>query len=322
MPNRYINRTGDRPNISVCVVTYNQKKYIRQCIESIVEQSGDFDLEIIVGDDCSTDGTQDIIREFANKYKGKIIPIFNQSNMGAALNYKLVHALASGDYVAHVDGDDCMRPHKLQKQLDIFLKNSDCVMVTHDMFVVDEFSKPRSRTFKRYRSGKKTLMDLYETLPFFASSSKMIKADVDRDSIEFIEKNTIDIEIHVKIAEHGAIYHVDESLGVYRVGCGMSSSVGRVNELLSDANDRIFRSAITSATGPCLKRMKKFYAKHLLNYGYQAASVKNREQVRYFINKSLSVRIISAAQLAMYALSFFPEILFSIVDLRNRIRSR
>ena len=56
------------PKVSVCVVTYNQEKYIRQCLQSIVDQETDFDFEVIVADDCSTDRTSCIVQEFADKY--------------------------------------------------------------------------------------------------------------------------------------------------------------------------------------------------------------------------------------------------------------
>ena len=55
------------PKVSVCVVTYNQEKYVAQGLQSIVDQETDFDFEIIVGDDCSTDGTREILENFKEK---------------------------------------------------------------------------------------------------------------------------------------------------------------------------------------------------------------------------------------------------------------
>ena len=54
------------PKVSICVVTYNQEKFIGQCLQSIVDQVVNFDIEVIVADDCSTDGTRDIIKDFFN----------------------------------------------------------------------------------------------------------------------------------------------------------------------------------------------------------------------------------------------------------------
>src|SRR5450759_3411095 len=68
------------PKVSVCVVTYNQEKFIRQCLQSIVDQETDCDFEVIVGDDCSTDGTRDIVREFAERYPTMIKVILQDTN--------------------------------------------------------------------------------------------------------------------------------------------------------------------------------------------------------------------------------------------------
>lgn len=111
------------PKVSVCVVTYNQEKYIRECLQSIVDQETDFDFEVIVGDDFSTDGTCEIVTEFSNRYPNLIKLILNEKNVGAAYNYKAVHDLAIGEYIAHCDGDDSWLPNKLQRQAEVLDKN-------------------------------------------------------------------------------------------------------------------------------------------------------------------------------------------------------
>jgi len=118
-----------KPKVSVCVVTYNQEKYIRQCLQSIVDQETDFDFEVIVGDDCSTDSTRAIVQEFADRYQGLVKPIFHEKNLGPSQNYFSVHKSAKGEYVAHVDGDDYWLPNKLPYQVNILDKNRDLVFV-------------------------------------------------------------------------------------------------------------------------------------------------------------------------------------------------
>lgn len=121
--------TEKTPKVSVCVVTYNQEHYIRQCLQSIVDQETDFDFEVIVGDDCSTDGTREIVQEFADQYPGVVKPVFHETNVGPHHNYFFVHKLAKGEYVAHVDGDDYWLPNKLAFQVNILDKNRDLVFV-------------------------------------------------------------------------------------------------------------------------------------------------------------------------------------------------
>jgi glycosyltransferase involved in cell wall biosynthesis len=126
------------PKVSVCVVTYNQEKYIHQCLQSIVEQETDFDFEVIVSDDSSTDGTRVIVQEFSEKYPGLVKPIFHESNIGAFKNFVTTHNLAEGDLVSHCDGDDLFLPGKLQKQVDFFRNNLGCTVVWHRMNLFDD----------------------------------------------------------------------------------------------------------------------------------------------------------------------------------------
>src|SRR6185369_17391361 len=123
----------ERLKLSVCVVTYNQENYIRQCLQSIIDQVTDFSFEIIVGDDCSTDNTRSIVKEYCDKYPEIIKPLFHQVNIGATRNYFAVHSKAGGEYIAHCDGDDYKIPGKLQKQVAFLDQHRDCAIVGHDL---------------------------------------------------------------------------------------------------------------------------------------------------------------------------------------------
>ena len=109
--------------LSVGILTYNQEKYIRQCLDSVLMQKVDFDYEIVVGDDASTDGTQDILRDYAKHYPGKFVLLLGEKNEGISMNYKKVLTACKGEYVALCEGDDYWTDMtKLQKQVD-FLEN-------------------------------------------------------------------------------------------------------------------------------------------------------------------------------------------------------
>lgn len=119
------------PKVSVCVITYNQERYIADCLESLVQQETNFDFEIIVGDDYSTDGTRSIIMDYVYRYPGLIRTSFQPYNTGGSQNNLDVHALALGEYVAHLDGDDYALPGKLQAQADVLDHNDRCNAVWH-----------------------------------------------------------------------------------------------------------------------------------------------------------------------------------------------
>ena len=128
------------PKVSVCVMTYNQQKFIRQCLESIVDQQTDFDFEVIVGDDCSSDGTQEIIRELAARYP-RIRYVRHPGKVGVEENYRSIHAAAKGQYVAHCDGDDLWLPGKLQRQADLLDREQGASQCWGCANLIDEAGK-------------------------------------------------------------------------------------------------------------------------------------------------------------------------------------
>src|SRR5690554_1032835 len=118
--------------VSVCVVTYNQEKYIAECLQSLVDQVTDFPFEIIVGEDCSTDNTRSIVDEYSQKYPSLIVKNYHKQNVGAVQNAITSYKMARGKYICHIDGDDYVLPGKLQKQAQVLDDNQDCVICSHD----------------------------------------------------------------------------------------------------------------------------------------------------------------------------------------------
>lgn len=119
------------PLVSVFCPTYNHEKYIRQCLEGFVMQQTNFQIEVIVQDDASTDGTSKIVKEFAEKYSF-IIPRIHEVNIysqGKDLN-EYFYNNARGKYIAMCEGDDYWtNPLKLQKQVDFLEANEEYGMV-------------------------------------------------------------------------------------------------------------------------------------------------------------------------------------------------
>ena len=125
--------------VSVLCTTYNHEKYIRQCLDSMVSQKTDFPFEIIVRDDCSTDTTGSIIREYGEKYPGIVIPFilpFNHFSRGMTNDsFAEMFRMARGKYIAICEGDDFWTdPEKLQVQADFLEAHpeySACVTSSH-----------------------------------------------------------------------------------------------------------------------------------------------------------------------------------------------
>jgi glycosyltransferase involved in cell wall biosynthesis len=125
--------------LTVCVIAFNHEKYIRECIESLLNQITNFEFEIIVGDDNSTDNTRTILDQLKKDNPDKIRLILQKENIGGGNNnYLTTHAAATGEYVAHMDGDDFALPGKLQYQVDILDRNKNYSQCWTCANVVDE----------------------------------------------------------------------------------------------------------------------------------------------------------------------------------------
>jgi len=112
-------QTGcDQPTVSVAVITYNHEQFIAQAIESVLMQETEFVVELVIGEDCSTDGTRRIVQAYAGKYPNVIRALLPERNLGMAMNYEAVWQACRGKYIAWLEGDDYWRtPQKLQKQV-------------------------------------------------------------------------------------------------------------------------------------------------------------------------------------------------------------
>lgn len=130
-------------DISVIVITYNHENYIGHTLESILMQDFEGTMEILVGDDCSTDKTRDVIMEYVNLNPGRITPILREKNLGATKNSIDVIERARGKYLAFLEGDDFWTDNsKLQKQVEFLNENPDVIAVYHRTNIVDQNENP------------------------------------------------------------------------------------------------------------------------------------------------------------------------------------
>jgi glycosyltransferase involved in cell wall biosynthesis len=138
------NSTEMLPKVSILIITYNQEHFIAEAIESAASQSYE-NLEVIVADDCSTDETPGIIREFEERYSGRVMGVFGEKNVGVTGNSNRALNSCSGELIAFQGGDDVLLPGKISKQVAWFLedpRNSLCVHPV-EVFYDDESRPPK-----------------------------------------------------------------------------------------------------------------------------------------------------------------------------------
>jgi len=121
------------PLLSVCLITYNHGPYIKQAMDSILMQQVNFDWEIIIADDYSTDNTQEIILKYKKEYPDLFRLIFQEKNVGPARNWLDLKYASKAKYIAYIEGDDYWTDaFKLQKQVDFLESNSEYSLSCHN----------------------------------------------------------------------------------------------------------------------------------------------------------------------------------------------
>ena len=218
----------DNIKVSVCVVTYNQENYIAQCLQSIVDQKTDFKFEVIVGEDCSTDGTRAIVQQYADKYPDLIVPVFHRENIGASENVISVYNVARGKYIAHLDGDDYFLPNKIQLQKDFMDENPNVSISFHRT----KISFPNGRVINDNYDLKNnpkfySIEELVLLGAIGTNSSKMFMRSNHSlfiDRYHEVSIPVLDYLYNVMIIGNGKVgYLQSDPLSVYRRGIGVSS---------------------------------------------------------------------------------------------------
>lgn len=133
--------------LSVLMTTFNHEKYIAQAIESVLIQQTSFPIELLIGEDCSTDSTRSIVEKYALQFPSKVKAVFHKKNVGVTENFSQIYSISHGDYIAILEGDDYWTdPLKLQKQVLFLERNKDFSLCFHNaiLYYQDGSKQPHS----------------------------------------------------------------------------------------------------------------------------------------------------------------------------------
>ncbi|HEX8278180.1 MAG TPA: glycosyltransferase, partial [Segetibacter sp.] len=153
----------ENPFVSVVMTTYNHQSFIAQAIESVIMQKTNFQFELVIGEDCSTDHTTIICREYALKYPNIIKLLSRGRNLGMKENGKQTINEARGKYIAILEGDDYwVDENKLQMQVDLLEKDQTATLCFTQVSVFDEKQQSFQDHWSRYYNSKEryTLKDI------------------------------------------------------------------------------------------------------------------------------------------------------------------
>lgn len=213
--------------VSVLVTTYNHEKYIARCLDGMISQKTDFSFEIIVRDDCSTDGTGEIIRAWAERYPDRVIPFilpFNHFSRGLTNeSFAKMFGMARGKYIAICEGDDFWTdPEKLQIQTDWLESHPDCSLCV----TASHYANPDGtlRTDKVFRTDTVSRdLSTEEILSGWKAATNTVvyrKACLEEDVIIPFLGTCVneDYARMVYMALKGKVHYIDRLTGAYRIG--------------------------------------------------------------------------------------------------------
>ncbi|OWP61517.1 hypothetical protein CDA63_19070 [Hymenobacter amundsenii] len=213
------NTTRKPSLVSVLLITYNHVSYIRQAIDGILMQEGPFEIELIVGDDCSTDGTSAIVDEYIASYPNIIRLLSRDKNLGASHNLDRCLSAGHGQYLATIEGDDYWTdPHKLARQVEFMDNNPDYSLCFHNALVVYEdgsgkASHPMTADLKR----EYTLDDITRDWNI-ASASLLYRNGLLPKLPEWaFEGTATDLPVISILANQGRVACLPEIMSVYRI---------------------------------------------------------------------------------------------------------
>lgn len=209
------------PMVSICSITYNHAPFIRQCLDGFLMQQCNFPFEIIINDDCSTDGTTEIIREYAEKYPDKIFPIFHEENLYSqgvrGMFQRFVFPKARGKYIALCEGDDYWTdPLKLQKQVDFLESHPDFSMCFHGASIQTEDNMQSSNIYSDLSEREYFIEEIISRKYNIPTASIMTKAQVCQTIPHHPHFKVGDILVHANAFLHGRVMCIKESMSVYR----------------------------------------------------------------------------------------------------------
>jgi glycosyltransferase involved in cell wall biosynthesis len=119
--------------VSICIFTFNHEKYIAEAIDSVLSQVTNFDYEIVIGEDCSSDRTRKIVERYQKQFHERIRTFFNEQNKGIMVNNSQTIMRCESEYIALLDGDDYwIDNQKLQRQVDFLDNNPNFGFCFHD----------------------------------------------------------------------------------------------------------------------------------------------------------------------------------------------
>lgn len=220
--------------VSVIIPTYNHEKYISQAIESVLSQKTDFDYEILIGEDGSSDRTLEIVKDYESKHKrikviknGRKPKLFIHGQQTGRINLLNLINRSRGEYIALLEGDDYWTTsNKLIKQVKLLDKKTTCTLCSHKVKVYDEVKNtyknwPETNIIKTH-----TTSGIIRNGSIGATCSLVFRKNCFDSNMEILKKTAgLDWVLQVLLSTKGEVIYLPNNMGTYRRHPGGRSSI-------------------------------------------------------------------------------------------------
>jgi glycosyltransferase involved in cell wall biosynthesis len=264
-----------QPIVSVCMITYGHEKYIEQAIEGVLMQQCDFEIELIVANDCSPDNTDLVVEKILKTHPkaSSVNYIKQEKNIGMMPNFISTLKKCTGKYIALCEGDDYWTdPLKLQKQVDFLEANEEYVLCFHkikvlrpDATLVDDFIT----TVPEHYKTQETLARLGN---YIHTPSVVFRNIIKVFPHEFSLSPIGDYFLYIMLTNFGKVKMLNDTMAVYRYGVGVFSALSNVNHIR--ANIKLFALLMSFNTDDNLNKI--FYQRHLDSIDYLENTLKTQ----------------------------------------------
>ncbi len=219
-------RLVKNPLVSVMMITYNHEPYIAQAIEGVVSQETNFPIELIIGEDCSTDRTREIVLEYQQRYPDIIRVLYSEKNVGAHENARRTGLAARGKFMAFCEGDDWWhRTDKLQIQIPFFLADDSLVYLSGEFQIISVQGQVIEHTRENSLSQQTVRVEyedhIFETIPHqpctVVARTDAVRRALEGDTLCSDHTQLMgDLPLCLELSQAGKMIHLNQTLASWR----------------------------------------------------------------------------------------------------------
>lgn len=316
----------NKPTVSVCMITYNHENYIREAVEGVLMQQCNFEVELILSNDCSIDKTDEVVQIIIQNHPNSSwIQYTNHSqNKGMMPNFIWAMQQCKGKYIALCEGDDYWTdPLKLQKQVDFLEANLNYVLCFHQIDILKTNREIVNDFITKVPDNYETIETLATLGNYIHTPSVVFRNIITEFPFEFEQSPIGDYFLYMMLAEQGKLKYLEEKMAVYRYDVGVLSRMSRLNQIKCTINfytclasyikdeklKKIIFDKQASIASFDFNRVDKEYEKYFISNHYFFKSIKylsnnyrNPKKIikRILFNKTLKLSVIKSLIISKY----------------------